>query len=65
MSGRSMNWGAPLSTEIAYPASDSLIYRKITSVSMFGNRDELEAFLHYSECCMLESEPEKMSNAEL
>ena len=60
-----MNWGAPKTTEIAYPASDSLIYRIILEVSLFSNEDELYSWINYNSCCMIESEPEKLSDTEL
>ena len=61
MSGRPMNWMAPKTTEIAYPDSEQEIYRLVLSVSLFGNHDELASWLDYNSCCMLESEPEKLT----
>ena len=63
MAGRSMNWGAPTSSEIAYPDNESEIFRMITGVSLFGNTEELDLWLNYNGCCMSEGEPEKMTKA--
>ena len=65
MSGRPMNWGAPMTSETAYPDSEQEIYRIILGISLFGNNDELAAWLDYNSCCMLESEPEKLTQDEL
>ena len=65
MSGRAMNWGAPKTTETASPDSDSDLYRKLWEVALFGNSDELWSWIDYNACCMLDSEPEKLSDDEL
>ena len=66
MAGRSLVWGAPESTGIAYVTGfASPIFNKIYSVSIFSNEDELERWIDYNECCMLDTEPEKMSPGDL
>ena len=61
-----MVWGAPLSSDIVHiTALTSPILNKIKSVAIFGNEFELDEWIAYNSCCMLQNQTQKMSEAQL